>query len=119
MRERMLVSWSGGKDSALAFYEIQKTDRYEILALLTTVTKDYDRISMHGVRRILLEQQAESMGYSLEKMFISHNASNEEYESEMREKHKFSAGVLLLKSTYLEVRSTCPPGHVSFVSEAV
>jgi len=85
MRERILVSWSGGKDSALALYEIQKTDRYEIFALLTTVTEDYDRISMHGVRRILLEQQAESMGYSLEKVFISRNASNEEYGSRMRE----------------------------------
>jgi len=85
VRERILVSWSGGKDSALALYEIQKNDRYEILALLTTVTEDYDRISMHGVRRILLEQQAESMGYSLEKVFISRNASNEEYGSRMLE----------------------------------
>lgn len=85
MIERIAVSWSGGKDSALALYEIQKTGRYEILSLLTTVTEDYDRISMHGVRRILLEQQAESIGYSLEKVFISRNASNEEYEHKMRE----------------------------------
>lgn len=85
MKERVLLSWSGGKDSALSLYEIKKTDRYEIFALLTTVTEDYDRISMHGVRRILLEQQAESVGYSLEKVLISSNASNEEYESKMRE----------------------------------
>ena len=85
MIERIAVSWSGGKDSALALYEIQKTGRYEILSLLTTVTEDYDRVSMHGVRRILLEQQAESIGYSLEKVFISRNASSEEYEHKMRE----------------------------------
>ena len=85
VKERVLFSWSGGKDSVLALYEIQKTSKYEVLALLTTLTEDYDRISMHGVRRVLLEQQAESIGYPLEEVFISRNASNEEYESKMRE----------------------------------
>jgi uncharacterized protein (TIGR00290 family) len=83
--ERVLMSWSGGKDSALALTEIKNSGRYEIAALLTTVTKDYDRISMHGVRRSLLEQQAESLGLRLEEVFITKNASNEEYESSMRD----------------------------------
>jgi len=56
-----------------------------VVTLLTTLTRDYDRVCMHGVRRILLEQQAESLGLPLEKIFISKNASNEEYESRMRE----------------------------------
>jgi uncharacterized protein (TIGR00290 family) len=85
MSLRVILSWSGGKDSALALYEIQKTRSYEILALLTTVTEDYDRISMHGVRRVLLERQAASLGYPLEKVPISKDASNGEYESRMRE----------------------------------
>ncbi len=85
MKEVVLFSWSGGKESALALYEIQKAGRYEVNALLTTVTEDYDRVSMHGVRRVLLEQQAESIGYPLEKLLISPNASDEEYESKMRE----------------------------------
>lgn len=84
-RKKILVSWSGGKDSALALYEIIKTDSYEIVGLLTTVTRDYDRISIHGVRRILVEQQAESLGFPLEKVFISKKASMDEYESEMQE----------------------------------
>ncbi len=82
--ESVIVSWSGGKDSAMALYEILKDQNYQIAALLTTVTEDYDRISMHGVRRILLEQQVTSLGFPLEKVFISKNASNEEYESNMR-----------------------------------
>jgi len=57
-----LVAWSGGKDSALALNEILKNDNCHVAALLTTVTEDYDRISMHGVRRTLLEQQAASLG---------------------------------------------------------
>jgi len=83
--EKALFSWSGGKDSALAFYEIQQGKNYEILALLTTITEDYDRVSMHGLRRILLEQQANSLGIPLEKVFISKDASNEEYESKIKE----------------------------------
>lgn len=85
MRERVLFTWSGGKDSAMALYELQKTQSYEIAALLTTVTGDFNRISMHGVRHILLERQAESLGCPLEKVLISRSSSNEEYESSMRE----------------------------------
>ncbi len=81
--ENVLVSWSGGKDSALALYEILKNKSYQVSALLTTLTKDYDRISMHGVRRVLLERQVASLGFPLEKVFISKNASNEEYEANM------------------------------------
>jgi uncharacterized protein (TIGR00290 family) len=83
MQEKTIVGWSGGKDSALALYEILKTDKYEVFELLTTLTRDYDRISIHGVRRELLDQQAKSMELPIEKMFISKNASNEEYEREL------------------------------------
>jgi uncharacterized protein (TIGR00290 family) len=83
MLEKVIVGWSGGKDSALALYEILKAGKYEVLELLTTLTRDYDRISIHGVRRELLEHQAKSLGFPLEEMFISKSASNEEYEREL------------------------------------
>jgi uncharacterized protein (TIGR00290 family) len=79
--EKVIVAWSGGKDSALALYEVLNTGSYEVLELLTTVTEDYDRISIHGVRRVLLEQQARSLGFPLEKMFVSKGVSDAEYES--------------------------------------
>lgn len=91
MREKVLFSWSGGKDSALALHELEKTQQYEIAALLTTVTEDYDRISMHGVRRVLLEQQADALSLPLEKISITKDATNLEYEDKMRamlEKYK-------------------------------
>ncbi|MGA7193102.1 MAG: diphthine--ammonia ligase [Anaerolineales bacterium] len=81
--ENVLVSWSGGKDSAIALYEILKNQNYQISALLTTVTEGYDRISIHGVRRLLLERQVASLGFPLEEVFIPKNASNEEYETNM------------------------------------
>ena len=85
MPEKILLSWSGGKDSVLALLELRKNDNFEIVALITTITKDYDRVSMHGIRKILLEHQADSIGLPLEKIFISHKASNEEYESKFSE----------------------------------
>ena len=79
------MSWSGGKDSGLALYEIQRARDYEVVALLTTVTRDYDRISMHGVRRVLLERQAASLGLPLHEVFITKDATNQEYEARMEE----------------------------------
>ncbi|MEE8469833.1 MAG: ATP-binding protein, partial [Dehalococcoidia bacterium] len=84
--EKVIFAWSGGKDSAMALYEMEMTQGCEIAALLTTVTEDYDRISMHGVRVALLEQQAESLRLPLEKVFITRNSSNEEYEAKIEEK---------------------------------
>jgi len=80
-RTKVLFSWSGGKDSSLALYEIQKSGKYEITSLITTVTSEYDRVSMHGLRTSLLEEQGSSLNVPLEKVFISKNASNEEYGS--------------------------------------
>ena len=87
--EKVLFTWSGGKDSALALYELQRSRQYEVVALLTTVTADYDRISMHGVRNLLLEQQAKSLGLHLEKIQISKDAPNEEYEVKISDALKF------------------------------
>ena len=85
MNEKVLFSWSTGKDSALAFYQMQKSKNYRISALLTTVTKGYGRISMHGVREELLTKQADSLGVKLYKVFISKNKSGQEYEEKMRD----------------------------------
>ncbi len=78
MAEKVLFTWSGGKDSALALYELQKGNGHKVVALLTTLTEDYDRISMHGVRSILLEHQANSLGLPIQKVCISKNSSNED-----------------------------------------
>lgn len=80
MSEKVLFSWSGGKDSSLALYEIQKSSEYEVEALLTTVTRDYKRVSMHGLRTELIYAQSESLGIQLEEVLISKDASNEEYQ---------------------------------------
>jgi uncharacterized protein (TIGR00290 family) len=85
MREKIVLSWSGGKDSSLAYYYIQEAGVYEIVALLTTITEGYNRVSMHGVRRALLERQAESLGLPLQEVYIPKESTNMEYESRMKE----------------------------------
>src|SRR5450631_1724317 len=83
-KEQVVLSWSGGKDSAMAAYQLLASQKYEIAALVTTVTEGFDRISMHGVRRELLERQAESLAIPLHTMMIPQECSNEIYEARMR-----------------------------------
>jgi uncharacterized protein (TIGR00290 family) len=83
--ESVILSWSGGKDSCMAAYHLLASQKYEIASLLTTVTEGYDRISMHGVRRSLLEQQADSLGVPLHQIMIPKDCPNQIYEARMRE----------------------------------
>jgi uncharacterized protein (TIGR00290 family) len=82
-RKPVIVAWSGGKDCTLALREIELGGQYSPVALLTTVTSGYERISMHGVRRSLLQAQAASLGVPLHEVEISPRADNGEYESKM------------------------------------
>jgi uncharacterized protein (TIGR00290 family) len=81
MKEKVLVSWSGGKDSALALHELCKGADYEPEALLTTISSPSDRVSMHGVRRALIEQQARSLGLPIELASIPSDATDEQYQA--------------------------------------
>lgn len=65
-----LICWSGGKDSALALDHVRRQDEVEVVGLLTTLSEEFDRISMHGVRSSLLEQQAHAIGLPLHKVFL-------------------------------------------------
>lgn len=95
-REPILFCWSGGKDSAMALHAVLQREDVRVVALLTTVTEGRvpgsvlanpasteDRISMHGVRRELLERQAESIGLPLHEVRIPPQCVNPVYESRM------------------------------------
>jgi uncharacterized protein (TIGR00290 family) len=85
MPEDVLFCWSGGKDSAMALHALQSGQDHRVTALLTTVTEGYDRISMHGVRRVLLERQAESIGLPLHAVLIPPQCVNATYEARMKQ----------------------------------
>jgi uncharacterized protein (TIGR00290 family) len=77
------MSWSTGKDSAYALHVAREQLGVEIAGLHTTVTADYDRVSMHGVRRALLERQANRLGLPLRVVELPAPCSNDEYERRM------------------------------------
>ncbi len=79
MKEKAVFNWSGGKDSTLALYKVLKECDFEVVSLLTTLNEKYNRISMHGVRALLLEQQAESIGIPLRKIMLPEIADMDTY----------------------------------------
>lgn len=79
MKPKAIFNWSSGKDSALALYKILKEEKFEVTSLLTSINKEFQRISMHGVHVSLLEKQAESLGFPLIKMELPKEPTMEEY----------------------------------------
>lgn len=79
MKPKAIFNWSSGKDSALALYKILREDQFEITSLLTSINKEFQRISMHGVHVSLLEKQAENLGFPLIKMELPKEPTMKEY----------------------------------------
>src|SRR5579862_6732795 len=82
-RPKAVVSWSSGKDSALALHEVQRSGEFELIGVLTTVTSAFGRVSMHGVRESLLDRQIEALGLRGWKIPIPSPCPNDVYEREM------------------------------------
>ena len=80
---RTLLSWSTGKDSAWALHVLRRRHELTVVGLVTTVNETFDRVAMHGVRRSLLEAQAEAAGLPLHVLPIPYLCPNEVYERTM------------------------------------
>ena len=83
MAHKSYFNWSGGKDSSLALYHALRDKDYSIERLLTNVNNEYRRISMHGVREVLLDEQAEAIGLPLQKLILPDQPSMAAYETQM------------------------------------
>ncbi|TFG21830.1 MAG: diphthine--ammonia ligase [Promethearchaeota archaeon] len=84
MMDLIAVSWSGGKDSALALYYSLLEKKFEVHSLLTTISAEYNRTSMHGIRIELLEKQIQSIGIPINLISLPKDVSNDEYEEIMK-----------------------------------
>jgi len=82
-KEEIVMSWSGGKDSSFALYQLLKENKYKVKYLLTNIFKPNRRVSMHGVPEKLIELQAKHIGIPLKKMYIQEK-THDEYEEKMR-----------------------------------
>ncbi|MHC4660611.1 MAG: Dph6-related ATP pyrophosphatase [Planctomycetota bacterium] len=83
MKNKAIIAWSSGKDAAWALYVARQSGDFEITGILTTVTEDYGRVSMHGVREALLNAQAKSLSLPVYRVGILAECSNEDYENAM------------------------------------
>jgi uncharacterized protein (TIGR00290 family) len=77
----ILLAWSGGKDSTLALERLLGNPHWHVAGLVTTVTAEYERIAIHGVRRSILHAQVAGLGLPLIEAEIPPQASNEVYEA--------------------------------------
>lgn len=84
-KPKALISWSSGKDSAWALHRARLAGEYEIAGALTTITENFDRVSMHGVRREVLDAQLQAAGLPLFPVTIPSPCPNEIYEARMGE----------------------------------
>lgn len=78
---RVLLAWSGGKDSSIALQALRADPTLDVIGLLTAVTADYDRVSMHGVRREILHAQAQSIGLPLIEATLRAGDGNDDYDA--------------------------------------
>src|SRR5690625_2281504 len=84
-KEPIYLSWSGGKDCALALHELRSGEEYDVVRLHTTVTDAYDRSSIHGIRRPLLRTQARLLGLDVQEVVLPVPSSYDSYEEVMLE----------------------------------
>ena len=82
-RAPVLLAWSGGKDAAWTLHLLRQRDDVDVVGLLTTVTREYDRVSMQGIRRSVLHAQARATGLPLLEAMIPAQCSNTDYEHAM------------------------------------
>lgn len=79
MKEKIIFSWSGGKDSAYALFQLLQDNRYKIHSLFTTLSYEFKRINFHGVRAELLDNQAKALSLNLDKIFLTRSNTIDEY----------------------------------------
>ncbi|MBX0359305.1 hypothetical protein [Halobacillus sp. Nhm2S1] len=84
MPEKVIVSWSGGKDSALALQKVMDDENYEIAGLFSTISEHSLRLPVHEVSQNLLMKQADALGLPLEIVMVPERPSNQVYNMVMK-----------------------------------
>jgi uncharacterized protein (TIGR00290 family) len=82
-KEKVLLFWSGGKDSALALYDLYQDPKIEVVGLITTLDRETNRVRYHGIPDTLIKEQAKLLKLPLQRIFLPENSTNEQYISEV------------------------------------
>lgn len=88
MSKKTYLNWSSGKDASMALHQLQKDSDFSVDLLLTSVNGHHNRVSMHGLRRELLERQIEALGLKMETIELPEEPTMDEYSQIMEGKVK-------------------------------
>ncbi|MEN8137139.1 MAG: diphthine--ammonia ligase [Bacteroidota bacterium] len=103
MQKNAIFNWSGGKDSSFALWKVLQDNKLDISYLLTSMSSEHKRISMHGVSENLLDQQAESIGIPLRKIYLPESTSMEAYNQIMAEEMNFAKSQKIDKAVFGDI----------------
>jgi uncharacterized protein (TIGR00290 family) len=78
---RLTISWSGGKDSALALYRILLEGRHSVAGLHTVINKESHRVGLHGIPEEMVDEQARSIDLPLTKLYLKGRNRHADYVS--------------------------------------
>jgi uncharacterized protein (TIGR00290 family) len=102
-KEKVTVSWSGGKDCTLAMHKIMQSGQFEVVSLHTTFNEDTKRVGLHGIKQSLIEQQAKSIGISLHKIFIPTAQNHDAYEKAIHQYYESLSAVGIKKIVFGDI----------------
>jgi uncharacterized protein (TIGR00290 family) len=85
LAKKVLLAWSGGKDSCLALSRLRADPQVDVIGLVTTFVARYGRVQAHGIRRLLVQAQAEALGLPLHPVWLPFQARDTDYEATLRD----------------------------------
>jgi len=103
VKEKIAISWSGGKDCTLALFEVVRSEQFELVNLHTSFNLDTKRVGLHGIKQDLIEQQAKSIGIALDKVFIPSADDHSVYENAMNQYYKNLAKIGVSKIVFGDI----------------
>jgi uncharacterized protein (TIGR00290 family) len=116
-QQPFFCSWSGGKDSSLAFYQAKKsggTPSY----LLTMMIETGERSRSHGILKAVLEEQAHCMGIPIRFCATSWDSYTENFVQELNHIQRLNIrqgvfGDIDIESHRKWVENACKAGNMS------
>lgn len=102
-KEKVILFWSGGKDSALALHKLKQDESLEVVSLITTINRDNSRVPFHGLPDKMIVEQAKLLNLPLQRIFITESATNDEYINEVTKILKLYAKVGIKKVVFGDI----------------
>lgn len=102
-KEKISISWSGGKDSCYMLRKLLRLNKFDIVELHTTINAENKRVGMHGISMELIEAQAKSIGLPIRFLEIPSDNTNISFEQVILEYYKTLAKAGVTKVAFGDI----------------